>query len=263
MALKQQDKNGIILMESPKLRARHAFTTRYGGVSEGIWESLNLGENRGDGPDAVCTNFCRVCEASGFPYDRMVFSKQVHGDEIRAVSASDIHKLFSDVPYEADGLMTDTPGLALVIFTADCVPILMHDPERGAVAAVHAGWRGTSKNIAGKAVSEMCRVFGCKPENLRAAIGPSIGKCCFETDRDVPKAVRLSLGADAERFIFPRGERQTLDLRGINRHQLTAAGVPNENIDVSDECTMCRHEKYWSHRYTRGCRGSMASLIML
>ena len=250
-------------MTSPLLDTTHAFTTRFGGVSEGIFESLNLGENRGDNPESVRENYRRVCQALGLDASRLVFSKQVHGDAVRTVSSDDAHELFTPVPYEADGLLTNEKGLALVIFTADCVPVLFHDPVCGIIAASHAGWRGTASDIVGKTILAMSREYGCEPENIRAAIGPSIGKCCFETDSDVPGAMRAVLGEKAEKFIFPRGEKFTVDLRGINRALLMRAGLKRENIADAGECTMCRHKKYWSHRYTGGERGSMASIIML
>ena len=263
MTFKQNSKNGLVWMTAPTIKINHAFTTRAGGISEGVYASLNLSEIMGDSEWAVRENYSRLCETCGFSLARLAVAKQVHGTEVRAVTSADSHELFDAIPYEADGLMTDEKGLALAVFTADCVPILLYDPVRGVAAAVHAGWRGTAADIAGKAVRKMGEVYGCDPGDICAAIGPSIGKCCFETDNDVPDAMRALLGAEAEKFIFPRGEKQTVNLRWINRRLLEKAGVLKKNIAVSGECTMCRHNKYWSHRYTNGQRGSMASVIML
>lgn len=254
--------NGVQYMTAPHIAAVHAFTTRRGGVSGGIYAFLNLGEHRGDDPEAVRENYRLLCEALGVK--TLVFTRQVHGSTVRRVTKADAHELFTPVPYEADGLVTDEPGTALVIFTADCIPILLHDPVRGAVGAVHAGWRGTVADIAGEGVRKMVWEFGCKPENIRAAIGPGIDKCCFETGAEVPEAVRKVL-PDGEKYVKSGAKegKFMVDLKGVNRALLMRAGVPAESIAVSDECTMCLNEKYWSHRFTKGERGSQASVIVL
>ena len=129
----------------------------------------------------------------------------------------------------------------------------------GAVGACHAGWRGTVADIAGRTVEAMVREFGSRPEDIRAAIGPNIGFCCFETDADVPEAVRALLGADSEPFIRTVGEKFRVDVKGINEYLLRRAGVCR--IDVSTECTACNPDRFWSHRVTRGRRGALAALI--
>ena len=255
--------SGVTLMTAKNIAARHGFTTRLGGVSEGIYASLNLGENRGDEREAVSENYRRLRAALEIGDGRLVFSRQVHLDEVRCVTVADAREPYDPFLYEADGLVTDEKGLGLIIFTADCVPVLLYDGARGVAAAVHAGWRGTALDIAGKAVLKMTEVYGCRPENINAAIGPCISGCCFETNEDVPNAMRDTLGTDAGRFITQNGEKFTVDLKGINRALLMRAGVPQENISVCDDCTMCSHEKYWSHRYTKGERGSQAAVIVL
>jgi YfiH family protein len=161
---------------------------------------------------------------------------------------------------ECDGLVTNTPGLALVVFTADCTPILLHDPVTGAVGAVHAGWRGTALDIAGKAVRTMMDAFGCKPENIRSAIGPNIGFCCFETDAEVPEAMVKTFGSDVEDYIRPAGEKYYVNLKEINRYALRRAGVTQ--TEISPDCTVCSHQRFWSHRVTRGLRGSQGAVIL-
>lgn len=246
--------------------AAHAFSTRLGGVSEGVFSSLNLGHTRGDRPEAVRENYRRLLSAAGMPeMGRLVLARQVHGDALRVCTGADAGKgLDRPRDFEADGLMTDERGLTLAVFTADCIPILLYDPVRRAVAAVHAGWRGTALGIAAKAVRQMADVYGCRPEHLRAAIGPGISRCCFETDGDVPEAMRRALGAEAEQMIFPvpgKPGRWRVDLKALNEHWLRRAGV--REIDRSDECTHCYPERYWSHRRTGPARGSMAALITL
>ena len=151
--------------------------------------------------------------------------------------------------------------MALVCFAADCTPVLLFDPVRQAIAAVHAGWRGTAQGIACKAVLRMQEEFGCAPEDIRAAIGPCIGCCCFEVGPEVPDAMREALGADAEAAIEPRGEKAHVDLKLLNRIWLQKAGV--QVIDVSPDCTMCHPDRFWSHRVTGGARGSQAAIIRL
>ena len=265
MAFIERNRNGVVFMTSDKISAKHAFTTRYGGVSGGPYESMNLGENRGDSEENVRRNYDILCRALELTPGRLVFSRQVHECTVRACTPSDCRELFAAAPYTADGLITDVPGLPLIIFTADCIPVLLHDPVRGAAGAVHAGWRGTVGNIAGAAVEKMRYEYGCKPENIRAAIGPGIGPCCFETGPEVPDGIRLALGGDAERFIKRAGKlgKYMVDLKGANAALLAAAGVRPENIDISGECTMCLPGKYWSHRHTGGVRGSQASIIAL
>ncbi len=254
--------NRVPLVTSEVIGTVHAFTTRLGGVSGGAYRSMNLGENRGDNPSDVRENYRRLREALGV--ENMVFTRQVHGRDIRVVTMADRHELFEEVPFEADGLITDTPDLALFVFTADCVPILLHDPVRGVIGAVHAGWRGTVGDIAGRAVGRMAEEFGCDPSDIRAAIGPCIHVCCFEVGQEVADAVRDALGGGGEDCVkeYPDGKYR-VDLPETNLRLLTRRGVRAGNVDVSGECTKCLHDRYWSHRYTGGVRGSQACVIML
>lgn len=240
----------------------HCFSTRLGGVSEGHLASLNLGVHRGDVPERVLENYRILGAAVGFSPEDTVFTRQEHTDIVRRVGASDRGEgLLREQTEVCDAQITDEPGVALVAFTADCTPILLYDPVRRAIGAVHAGWRGTALGIAARTVEAMTREFGCKPENIRAAIGPCIGACCFETDADVPEAMRAALGEAAEHCIRRRGEKYLVDNKALNRVWLERAGV--QTIDVSTACTMCEPERFWSHRVTRGRRGSLAAIIML
>ena len=255
--------DGLVYMTSSVIGAAHAFTTRYGGVSGGIYASLNLGQNTGDRPGDVRRNYDILGAALGFNPESLALSRQVHGAEVRLVTKSNLSPPFAPIPYEADGLITMEADIPLMIFTADCIPILLYDPVGRAVGAVHAGWRGTVSDIAGRAVAKMAHHFRCRPENLRAAIGPGISTCCYETDRDVADAVLECLGSAASVFTAERDGKFMIDLKGVNSHLLEQAGLKRENIDISPECTSCLSEKYWSHRVTRGRRGSQVSVIMM
>lgn len=242
--------------------AAHCFSTRFGGVSEGHLASLNLGTHRGDAPENVRENYRILGDAVGFRPEQTVFTKQVHSDIVERVGKADCGRgLLREAEHPCDGLITDEPDVALTVFSADCTPILLFDPVRRAVGAVHAGWRGTAAGIAAKAAEAMCAELGCKAENLRAAIGPCIAQCCFETDADVPEAMLTALGHEAEEFIRPVGEKYYVNLKALNAVWLGRAGVTQ--IDISDDCTACRPERFWSHRRVGNRRGSLAAVIML
>ncbi len=241
--------------------AAHCFTTRLGGVSTGALASLNIGSSRGDDPQNVRENFRRLGRAIGFQPENLVLSRQTHSDIVHKATAQDRGAGFCAPPLtECDGLITDVPGLALCVFTADCTPILLWDSETGAVGAVHAGWRGTASAIAARAVEAMTREYGSKPENIRAAIGPNIGPCHFETDEDVPQAMLAAFGPEIQEWISPSGEKYHLDLKAINAWILRRAGV--QQIDVSSECTYCQSSRFWSHRVTGGQRGAQGAIIV-
>ncbi len=240
----------------------HCFSTRFGGVSEGALASLNLGVHRGDRPANVLENYRILGRAVGFEPKQTVFTRQIHSDIVERVGRAQCGRGLI-VPVEAgcDGLVTDEPGVALTVFSADCTPVLLYDPVKRVVGAVHAGWRGTAAGIAAKAAEKMQREFGCDPKNIRAAIGPCIAQCCFETDADVPAAMLNALGAEAEAAIRPAGEKYYVNLKECNAIWLRRAGV--RQIDASADCTACQPERFWSHRRVGNRRGSLAAVIML
>ena len=245
--------------------AAHGFSTRLGGVSQGMWASLNLGVNRGDDPDHVRENYRRFFAAIGGSADRVAMTNQVHGGTVRCITTADVKTdPYDRVSYEADGLMTDLPGVALVIFSADCIPILFYDPVRRVVAAVHAGWRGTAAGIATAAVERMRDVFGCRPGDILAAVGPGIGPDCFETHEDVPNAMTKALSTSVLRHMrIKENGKFAVDLKGINAMRLEQAGLDPDHIAVSPICTACDAAQFWSHRKLGTSRGSMAAAIQL
>ena len=241
--------------------APHCFTTRLGGVSSGIFDSLNLNFSRGDDPQRVVENFRRIGAVLGFTPEDVVNARQIHSDIVVRVDSRNRGNLaVAGASPECDALITDTPGMALYVSTADCTPILLWDSVTGAVGAAHAGWRGTVSAIGAKTVEAMVREFGSKPENIRAAIGPSIGFCHFETDADVPEAVLAAFGEEAKPFIRQQGEKYYVNLKEVNALALRRAGVTH--IEISRECTMCRPDVFWSHRVTLGQRGAQGGIIV-
>lgn len=239
----------------------HCFTTRFGGVSSGHLSSLNIGTGRGDDPANVLENYRRLGKALGFAPEKAVLSRQTHSDIVRPVGAEQWGAgLFAPSLPECDGLITNVPGSALVVFTADCTPILVWDEKTGAVGAAHAGWRGTVQSIAARMVEAMTREYGCDPASMHAAVGPNIGVCHFETHDDVPDAVHRAFGNRMDAYIFRNGEKYRLDLKAINAAVLREAGVGQ--VEVSDACTVCRSDRFWSHRVTQGKRGSQGAVIV-
>ena len=241
----------------------HGFSTRAGGVSPAPWDSLNLDDRREGEPPNVRRNFTLLCDALDMDVQKVVHSKQVHRDDVRLVSAQDWGKgLWQPRDYEsADALITNVPGTVLTVFSADCNVILLHDPVHCAIGAVHAGWRGTALGIVYKTVQAMHRPIGTEPAHDRAAIGPAIGQCCFETDEDVPLALRDALGAEADPFTEKHGAKWHIDLKAVNALWLRKAGVIS--IDTCGLCTCCHPELFWSHRRMGTARGEQGALIAL
>lgn len=267
--MRERQQHGVTFLAADGFTAAggvaHGFSTRLGGVSEGIYASLNLGSTRGDDPDRVRENYRRFCAAIGAGVDRVVMTNQVHSTIIRTVTPADVKAdLYDPEGYECDGLITNQPGLALTIFSADCIPVLLYDPVKRVIAAVHAGWRGTAGDIAGKAARKMREEYGSETGDILAAIGPGISLCCFETHADVPEAMTEALGHLARPYILAlENGKFKVDLKGINFALLERAGLTPSHMEIAPDCTACLPEKYWSHRVTQGKRGSQAAMLQL
>ncbi len=249
-------------------RPVHAFSTRQGGVSRAPFATLNLGTSVGDDPQAVEENRRRFFGTFGIQPSQVVRVKQVHGDGVLVVDETLVARrgfprLLLDERYEYDALVTNLPDLALVVSTADCLPLLIHDPVRGAVAAVHAGWRSTAKRIAARALLAMAAAYGTKPGDCRVAIGPGIRGCCYEVDAAVTDAVRAALPAWEEHAVASRPGHVRLDLGGVNRALLERAGVRPDRIGDVGLCTACRRDLFFSHRAEKARTGRMMNLILL
>lgn len=262
-------KNGLVYITFPSLcvdGVKHGFSTRLGGVSEGIFSSMNLSFSRGDDEKAVLKNYEIICDAIGVDYKKCILSKQTHTTNIRIVSADDIGKgIVKERDFDnVDGLITNIPGVTLVTQYADCVGLLFYDPINRVVAASHAGWRGTVGEIGRKTVENMQKHFGSDTRNILAAIAPSIGKCCFEVDRPVYDEFIKLQNVDSEKIVEckPCGKYK-IDLWECNRQILINAGILPQNISVTDLCTKCHPDVFFSHRATNGKRGNLAAFICL
>nr|WP_328805119.1 peptidoglycan editing factor PgeF [Paenibacillus albicereus] len=248
------------------------FTGRSGGASGDAWASLNLGLHVGDRDEDVIENRRRLIDALGWPEQSFVCGEQVHGCAVQAVGAADggrgLTSRATAVP-DTDALMTDEPGVLLVSLYADCVPLYFWDPVREAVALAHAGWKGTVLEIAHRMVEAMGERYGSMPADIRAAIGPSIGSCCYEVDEPVLARVRPLLAELAETGVVPLAEaiemtspdRGRLDLKELNRQIMIKAGILPTHIECSEWCTGCRTDLFFSHRMEGGATGRMASWI--
>ncbi|BCJ86060.1 laccase domain protein [Effusibacillus dendaii] len=260
----------IPLIEAPSINqtgiARGCFTTRLGGVSTGVWDSLNLGLHVGDERENVVANRTLVAEQLDVPLEMWVCGEQVHGNRVTVVEQDDKGKgayFYEQSLPGTDALVSHQPGLMLATFAADCVPMLLLDPVNTVIAAVHAGWKGTVKQVAGEAVKTMGERFGSRPQDILAAIGPSIDRCCYEVDQQVflPFIEEFSGG---ERF-FTANERHRwqLSLPEANRQILIDSGLLPEHIERVGGCTACDTETYFSHRAENGKTGRLAGLIVL
>ena len=260
--------NGVKVVQFPAFSEYsdlvHAYSTRMGGVSEGIYSTMNFRFGIGDSDDNVRENYRRVFEALGIPEGSEVFTKQTHTTNVRVATAEDKGTgIGREVPYEdIDGLVTDVPGLALTIFTSDCVPVYLYDPVRKAIGVCHAGWRGTVGGISAKTAELMKETYGCAPADIRAVIGPSIGPECFEVGEEVAEEFSKAFG---ESVVLRTGDccKPHVDLWRANVLSLMSAGLAKEHISVCGLCTMCHPDIVFSHRVTAGRRGSNAGFLMM
>lgn len=244
----------------------HVFSTRLGGVSEGIFSSMNLAFNRGDNPDSVTENYRRLCESAGFDFNTLVASAQDHHTYVRKVGKENIGTGITK-PRDmesVDALITNEAGVTLVTYYADCTPLFFVDTKKKAIALAHAGWRGTVGRIGEEVVKKMSAEFGTNPADLVCAVGPAISKCCYEVDKACADEFYNLKDLDNTEFIFPKENNKfMIDLLEANRQILIKAGVNPDNITVSDLCTRCNSELLWSHRATNGQRGTMCAMMCI
>ena len=262
-------KNGVTYITFPKFEktgiVNHLFSTRIGGVSQGKYASMNLSFNNGDRREAVLENYRRLCDCEGIDVNNLVLSRQTHTDNIKIVTKEHCGTgIFKESFQDIDGLITNQSGVALVTQYADCTPLAFIDPVKRVIATSHAGWRGTVKQIGKKTVEKMTLEFGCNPNDIIVGIGPCIGKCCYEVDDPVyNEFVKLSY-LNLDKIFSPKSNgKYMLNLVEANKQILMAAGIRQENIDLSDICTCCNADTLHSHRASKGERGNLALIIAL
>lgn len=267
--LKIAKKGDLLYIQFPRFVesgcVRHIFSTRHGGVSNGDAASMNLSFDRDSNRDNVLKNFEILCKAVDINPENLVLSQQTHTDNVIVVDASHRGTGITKASFkDVDGLITATPGVALVTQYADCTPLLFCDVKQKVIATSHSGWRGTVKQIGRVTVEKMVSEFGCNPKDIIAAIGPCIGQCCYEVDDPVYNEFdKLGL-SNQEKFLQKKDNgRYMLDLVEANYQILLSAGIKPQNIDRSDICTCCNHSDLHSHRATNGKRGTLAAIIEL
>lgn len=242
----------------------HCFSTRLGGVSQGECRSLNLGFNRNDTRDNVLQNYQLLCDSLGVKTDSLVLTNQVHGINVAVINESDKGKGFSRESdlIGIDGLLTASPGVTMVTFHADCVPVFLFEPGIRAAALLHSGWRGTLKNITASAVAAMRDIPGFRADRLVAVIGPSIDKCCFEVDDDVYRLF-VDKFDSAELYTKTNEGKWKIDLKRIIKLELMLEGLQEDNIHDSGICTKCRKDLFFSYRGDDGKTGSLAAFMQI
>ncbi len=235
----------------------HGFTTREGGVSKGQYESLSLSPYRGDDIECVHKNEEILCKSLGFDYSRLSSTKQEHTDNIEVITSENIG-IGVHVPWGkgVDAVITREKNVPILCYSADCVPIIMYASDIQAIAAIHSGWKGTAMKIAEKTVKKLIET-GAKHENIHAAIGPCIGKCCYEVSEDV------ALKFDEKYYTAKENGKYMLDLEAVNSDLIRSAGVLKENISVSSICTKCHNDIFFSHRGQGGTSGTLGGIICM
>lgn len=270
--IEEKEESGVSYLTFPALErtgiVRHLCSTRAGGASEGEFATMNLSFTRGDRPEAVLENYRRIAAVLGCRLQDFVCSDQTHTCNVRVVTAADggkgviMEKDYTDV----DGLVTNEKELVLACFFADCVPLYFVDPKKKAIGLSHSGWRGTVNRIGIKTVEKMTETFGSRPEDIVAAIGPSICGKCYEIGEDVAgefKAAFQDRGTEKRILTEKENGKYLLDLWQANVVVMQEAGIRKENISVTDICTCCNGEKLFSHRYSHGRRGNFGAFLGL
>lgn len=268
-AMNIKENKGVTYLTYPALEELsgfvHAFSTRLGGVSEGIYSSMNLSFTRGDDENSVMENYRRLAEAVGFSVENIVTSDQTHTANVRVITETDRgNGITKPRPYtDVDGMITNVSGLVLATFYADCVPLYFIDPVRKAIGLSHSGWRGTAAHIGAVTVRRMQEEYGSLPEDIYGAIGPSICQECYEVSEDVILEFQKTFPEQSWRDLFYRKEnsKYQLNLWEANRQIMLEAGLIEEHISLPGLCTCCNPEFLFSHRASRGKRGNLGAFL--
>lgn len=266
---KINEANGVVYLTFPILEqfgVKHGFSTRLGGVSEGMFSSMNLSFQRGDDREKVEENYKRICNVLNMNHKNVVLSNQVHDTKIKLVTKEDAGKGMikeSDI-IGIDGLITKEKDIPLVTFYADCVPLFFYDPVKEVIAAAHSGWRGTKEKIGKKMVETMEEEFGCKKEDVVAVIGPSICQDCYEVSEDVVLEFQEVFMEETSLFAKAKENgKYNLDLWKVNSMILKEAGILEKHMSLPNLCTCCNPKLLFSHRASKGKRGNLAGFISL
>ena len=246
----------------------NGFSTRLGGASKGRFATMNFSYSRKDDPADVLENFTRMADALGVERDRMVVSYQTHTTNVRRVTREDEGKgVIRERDYkDVDGLITDVPGITLVTFYADCVPLYLVDQAHRAIGLSHSGWRGTVKRMGQVTMDAMKEAFGTRPEDLTVCIGPSICRDCFEVGEEVAEAFAEAFDARYRDELYSangKPGKYQLDLWKANEIIFREAGVPKEQIHTTNICTMCNSDHLFSHRRVGEERGNLAAFLSI
>lgn len=273
--MNKETKNNVTYMTFDLFKnagVKHGFSTRLGGVSDGVFDSLNLGFNRGDSDENVHENFKRIATALDMNYERMCLSKQTHTTNVIIVDEKDAgNGIIRPLPYDdVDGMITNVKDMPLVTFYADCVPLYFYDPVKEVIAMAHSGWRGTVGKIGKVTINKMQEAFGCNPKDILCGIAPSICKNCYEVSKDVADAFLETFGdAHKDEILHPSvfnpndADKYMLDLWAACRIVFLEAGIPEDHIEITDYCTRCNPKLFYSHRIMGVNRGSLAGFISL
>ena len=265
-------KEAVTYITFPKLEQYsndvvHGFSTRLGGVSKAHLGSMNLSFTRGDEREAVLENHRRFAKVLGYDEKNLVFSNQVHLTKFHKVTRNDCGKGItreSDIQ-EIDGLVTNEPGVPIITFYADCVPLFFYDPVQKVIAMAHSGWKGTVERIGARMISYMNQEYGSKPEDIICAIAPSICQKCYEVSEDVALRFLQVFGENIGSVFLYKKEngKYQLNLHKACEVTLLDAGILPEHLDITDLCTCCNPEFLFSHRASNGMRGNLAGVMML
>lgn len=267
----ENEKNGVyyltyLLFEETKM-VKHGFSTRLGGVSKGVCSTMNFSFSRGDREEDVRENFRRMSAALEVQEENIVFSNQTHTTNVRVVTEKDRGKgLIKPLDYDdVDGLVTNIPGICLTTFYADCVPLFFVDPVKRVIGLSHSGWRGTVGKIGKRTVEKMQEEYGSNPKDILAAIGPSICQDCYEVSEDVIEEFKKAFDGEQWRDLFYRKEngKYQLNLWKANEYVFLEAGIQKEHMAVSNVCTCCNDEVFFSHRASCGRRGNLAAFLTI
>lgn len=267
--MRVNEKEGVTFLTYPAFEEMpeivHGFSTRLGGVSEGIYSSMNLSFARGDKEEAVKENYRRIAAAIGFEMESIVTSDQTHTANVRRITEEDRgNGITKPRPYkDVDGMITNVPGIVLATFYADCVPLYFVDPVHKAIGLSHSGWRGTVAKIGKATVEKMREEYGTKPEELYAAVGPSICQDCYEVSEDVAEEFRHAFCPEHWGALFYKKEngKYQLNLWEANRIVFLEAGIPEDHISMPNLCTCCNPEFLFSHRASKGKRGNLGAFL--